>query len=364
MLKSTLYAHPPNIPGDRSKSEALEISNSVYQGVVFGPTLWNIFFQEVSIPVHNNDCEDFQYADDNTVSRVYPRASLNDDIIVSMKECQVSCHQWGAEHRIVFDKSKEFFMVLSAGLSDHSGGFGEPFKNLGVLMDSSLLMDDYISNLVNRCNWQISIFSRCVSFFSECVLVDLYKAYLLPVIEYGIPAYFHCCPSRLSKIDAIQNRFLSLLRIAEDVLLLKYNLAPLCYRRRWAIFGLLFKIAERRAPRLLNDMFTLQSDIIKSSSVSVSTRSSLRKHRLALCDPRMELTIATYGVSKDLDIFIRSIFGQVSEFNKIAPEIIDNSPTVHIFQRKLQAAYKEKIRFPKQLHSRNDSSRSSINIYY
>ena len=96
------------------------------------------FFQDISIPIADNLCLGYQFADDVTSSRIYSNPNYACDsatIIDSLKLCQSSCHKWGAEHQVVFDGSKEFFMVLSSSISE---SFGEPFKNLGVTMDPSL----------------------------------------------------------------------------------------------------------------------------------------------------------------------------------------------------------------------------------
>ena len=121
-------------------------------------------------------------------------------------------------------------MVLSSSISE---SFGEPFKNLGVTMDPSLSMKTYITKIVNICCWQLSLFRRCLSFFNGPTMVRLYKAYIWPKLEYGIPAYFHCSPD----LDDMRSKFLSLLGISNKEALLTYNIAPLAFRRKWSMFG-------------------------------------------------------------------------------------------------------------------------------
>ena len=320
------------VSGNRSKP--LAISNSVYQGVVLGPLFWNLFFQDISIPIVSNLCQDFQFADDVTTSRVFDADFV--DILPVMKLCQNSCHKWGAEHQVVFDHSKEFFMILSSTSAD---SYGDSFKNLGVLMDSQLSMKSYISKVVNTCRWQLSIFRRCLSFFDCSTLVRLYKAYVWPIIEYGIPAYFHCCHTTLVDIDNIQNTFLSLVGISAEVALFKYNMAPLFYRRKWSMLGLLFKISKGTAPVLFSDLFP--KDV--SLRQGVSTRSSTGRHSLCLVDPRGKVPYL-----KDLDIFSRSLFGLIPEFNSLACSIIDVN-TVSAFQKGLQKLFKEEVK-RKRIH--------------
>ena len=321
-------------------SISLAIANYVFQGGVFGPILWNIFFQDIQIPIVISFCEDFQFADDVTVSRVFPikfgavgSDNGSNSILSELKMCQDNCHKWAAENQIVFDKSKEFFMILA---SSSEQSYGVPFRNLGVFMDPQLSMKEYLTKVANACRWQISILYRCRSFFNTLTLVQLYKAYVWPIMEYGTSAYFHCCDSTLAMLDDIQHKFLRMLDISESIAFLEYNIAPLKLRRKWAMFALLFKIAKGTAPRLLSDLFPKMN---LSNRSGCSTRSNSGRHSLCLEDPRGKLHHL-----KDLDIFTRSLFGLVHEFNALDRSLVDTSPSIKSFQKKLQDVEKEKVR--------------------
>ena len=52
-------------------SEAFEIANSVFQGTVLGPPLWNTFFNDVAIPAASTGGEPATFADDlNVFSKI------------------------------------------------------------------------------------------------------------------------------------------------------------------------------------------------------------------------------------------------------------------------------------------------------
>ena len=45
-------------------SEIMQIENSVYQGTVLGPPLWNSFFSDVAVPASSAGGKEAMFADD------------------------------------------------------------------------------------------------------------------------------------------------------------------------------------------------------------------------------------------------------------------------------------------------------------
>lgn len=338
LFQSYLLGRRLAVVVDGCSSAPLKIGNSVYQGVVLGPFFWNLFFQDFSIPLKEAGFRKFCFADDGNAAKFFPCGTSFSEIFQSASECQSNYWRWGAEHRIVFDKKKEFLVVYSANAKD---AFGEDHRNLGVKCDSQLKMDSYLQDIVKKSKWQLLQFRHCRGYFGVSTLMNLYKSYLLPLIEYGIPAYFHCGILKLQVLDHIQEKFLLMVGISPVDALLKFNLAPLCMRRLWAMLALLYKIATKTAPVLLNDLFELDfHPPIRSSS-----RSSKSRHRLCLLDPREKVS-----GKKDLAIFSKSIYGLVPVFNSIDSALIDltfddkHQPSVKKFQRALQNNFKQTVR--------------------
>ena len=64
------------------------------------------------------------------------------------------------------------------------------FKYLGVTLNSQLTWNDHVKNVVSRANRMFGLI-RTVAFNSSvCAKLCLYKSLVLPVLEYGIPAWF------------------------------------------------------------------------------------------------------------------------------------------------------------------------------
>ena len=67
-----------------SYSDCFEIANSVFQGTVLGPVLWNTFFHDVAAPASSTDGEVAFFADDLTSFKAFAVSIPNDQIISEM----------------------------------------------------------------------------------------------------------------------------------------------------------------------------------------------------------------------------------------------------------------------------------------
>ena len=76
-------------------SMVMVMKNMVYQGTVWGPWLWNTFFQDAAPVLRNHDCQEIVFVDDLNAFKVYDRDTPNDHIYADLKDVQQDLHQWG-----------------------------------------------------------------------------------------------------------------------------------------------------------------------------------------------------------------------------------------------------------------------------
>ena len=62
-------------------SEVIDLTDTVFQGTVLGPTLWNVFFQDVTSAATAHGGEEQKSADDLSISKPYPLEVSNDRAI-------------------------------------------------------------------------------------------------------------------------------------------------------------------------------------------------------------------------------------------------------------------------------------------
>ena len=118
------------------ESNAFRMFNMTFQGTVWGPALWNLFFADAPLAMRRCGFQEIIFADDLNAFREFLNAVSNDFIINQLLRCQHELHEWGAANGLTFDPGKESFHVLA-----HDDHFGDAFRLLGVTYDVQLRMD-------------------------------------------------------------------------------------------------------------------------------------------------------------------------------------------------------------------------------
>ena len=298
------------------------LSNSVFQGTVWGPPLWNCFYSDSSIAVAKHAFLDIVFADDLNCTKAFPSSMPNSEILDDIKQCQTEVHRWGGANRVEFDPSKESCHVLH-----RSRGDGENFKILGVSFDKALVMHDACRELAVDAGWRLKTLLRCRRFHTKAEMFRLYKAQILSFIESRTAGIHFAAPSNLSCVDKIQRRFLSEMHVSEAEALISWNLAPLPCRRHIAMLGFLYKVAWGLAPQCLCELFERKA----APSYTGHLRGLSLRHAWQFKEP-----IETMG-GRYTDAVARSAFGLTTIWNKLPTEVV-SCPSIKLFQRRLQSA--------------------------
>ena len=281
-------------------SDSFPLSNMTYQGTVWGPPLWNLFFADAPLAVRKCGFQEIIYADDLNAFRCFLNSVSNEFVLSQLRRCQFELHEWGAANSVTFDAEKESFHVIS-----RSDSHGNPFKLLGVQFDLQLTMNEACSECAVEGHWRLSSLLRSRRFFALKDLALHYKSHILSYIEYRTPAITHAANVHLNLVDSVQKRFLRNINLTSFVALHQINLAPLSCRRDIANLGIIFRAVTKRGPLQLRSLFRLSSSSLRSSPRRPS-------HRYQVID-----TTRVLG----RDYLDRSTFGYVAVFN-ILPECV------------------------------------------
>jgi len=289
-------------------SESFDLSNMVFQGTVWGPTLWNMFYEDARRAVNEVFFKEIIYADDLNAYRAFTKDTSNEHMFACMRLCQKELHDWGKANQVSFDPAKESFHVLArAGLQA-----GKDFKFLGVTFDATLAMDRAVSEVVVQAGWKLKTLIRTRRFYTDAELISLYKAHMLSYLEYRTPAIYHAKRDALQKIDRIQSKFLNECGVDEITALMEFNLAPLAARRDIAMLGLIHRTMLGKGPLHFKDLFA-------------------RGSNGRLVDPRQSI---------GGELVKRSALGLVAIYN-LLPERCTRLKSVNMFQKELQTILKE-----------------------
>ena len=166
--------------------------------------------------------------------------------------------------------------------------------------------------------------------FDRDSLVSLYKAQVLPTLEFPTPAVYHCTATTLDELDRVQKRFLKTVGLTNEEALLRYNLAPLQTRRDLAMLGLIHRTTLGQGAEHFQKWFFLDT----RPGHLYATRHQEKKHDKQLWD---------YLDGNHSELLRRSAFGLTHTYNSL-PQSAVNSTTVRAFQRFLQKDLKEKVK--------------------
>jgi len=147
-------------------SDDFEIANTVFQGTVLGPLLWNVFFADIQVPASSTGGQESVFADDLSVFKKFDRFVSNDEISRDMHVCRVRVHKWGRVNRVEFDPGKEHVIILHP-----IDGAGDPSKFLGCLFDCKLLMNQVVDKIFSQVRFKIKAILRTRQHYDAKALI-------------------------------------------------------------------------------------------------------------------------------------------------------------------------------------------------
>ena len=293
----------------------IQLKNMIYQGTVWGPWLWNMFYEDARLALRAHNFVEVVFADDLNAFRASPMKTPNTQLMDANKACQAELHAWGRASQVEFDPKKESTHVVS-----HVCPEGNNFKILGLNFDCRLTMSDAIEDLVGEMRWRIKAIMRARRFHSTTAMVHMYKAKVLSYAECKTAAIYHACDTAISQLNRLQDGLLAELCISREDALLEYNLAPLESRRDIAMLGLIHRCTLGNGPEHFRDFFK------PATTPRRNTRSGCRLHSKQLMDIRDR---------PFLEIERRSVLGLIRVYNRLPQDIID-ADNIKIFQRNLK----------------------------
>ena len=317
LLSSWLEDRSATVIVDGTRSAPFLLRNSVFQGTVLGPPLWNAFFESARQPVNQCGYKEAVFADDLVAHKVFESGASDRMLEDSMKECQAALHRWGAANRVCFDAGKEQMIII-----DKQRPSGESFKMLGVLFDTRLSMAKAVHQIAGQARSRLRCLLRLRRFYSRRDMVIFYKSQVLSYVEFATPALYHAHPFLLHSLDDIQDLFLDALGLTPLEALKDFKLAPLNTRRDIAMMGLIHRVVLGIAPVQFNTFIRPAA----GSSLR-SRRSPELRHARQLHDP----------LDGSQGRMVReSVLGLIYPYNLLPQRVVD-AKTTSTFQRHLQS---------------------------
>jgi len=295
-------------------SEIMQIENSVYQGTVLGPPLWNSFFSDVAVPASSAGGKEAMFADDLNVFHTFERHVPLTEVTDILERCRSRVHKWGTTNRVSFDASKEHLVVLHPSLNH-----GPSFKLLGCMVDPDLRMHSCIEQVLSKIRPKVTAILRMRGFYSVPELVQQFKTHIWGLVEMHSGGFFHAASSLLKKLDHVQNRFLRELNVSPCQAFLEFNFAPPSLRRNIGALGLLHKRVLGKAHPTFEKLLPWYTERFPEGRSQGHNKQLYGHH----CEIRCHN-----------NLFFRSIFAVCDVYNNLPQHVVDLK-TIKDFQRYL-----------------------------
>ena len=303
-----------------------EILAGVPQGSILGPLFFLIFINDIPEGIQSNI--NF-FADDTSIFSVMKDSisasiTLNEDLHLISKWA----YSWKMSFNpdpskqateIVFSKKQSNTQLPALTFNDNILTPSDSHKHLGMILDSKLNFKKHLSEKISKANKGIGIIRRLYKFLPRASLVNIYRAFVRPHLDYGDIIYDNSSNATFSQmIESVQyNAALAITGAihgsSRDKLYQELGFESLHDRRWFRKLCFYYKIRHNLCPLYLTELLP----IIKTSCYS------LRLNRAP--------TVPNVRTERFKSTFFPSCS---SNWNQLDPNI-KNSSSIEIFKRAL-----------------------------
>lgn len=216
LLESYLRDRKCFVSSNNNFSATYEATTGVPQGSVLGPLLFSVFVNDVSTVIRHSSF--LQYADD---IKMFMEVREDRDCVLLQRDVD-AFEEWCRENDLKINSSKT--KVVSYTRKTHNIVFPyviqtdllermNRIKDLGVVFDSTLHFSSHVDHIVNAALRTLGSACRITKeFINPCTFLILYSALCRPQLEYASVVWNGICATNSSKIERVQNKFLSIYR--------------------------------------------------------------------------------------------------------------------------------------------------------
>ena len=233
-----------------------------------------MYTKPVGTIVQKHNMTHQSYANDTQGYHVIETPASWPDVSTRTENCVSEISLWMNSNSLKLNQDKfEYILFHPKHRKPHPGDFSLTLsgitylpagkvKNLGVVQDSCLTMEQQISSITRSCYHQIRTISRIRSYINKDTCKMLVSALVTSRLDYantllyGIP---HFLSSRLQRLQNCAAPLVTLTprRAHITPVLKELHWLPADYRPRYKVLLLTYKVLHGQAPSYLSDMLTV-----------------------------------------------------------------------------------------------------------
>lgn len=311
------------------------INYRVPQGSILGPTLFNIYMND--LPTIFKTVAVKMYADDTVLFKSIDLASNIESQMMLINDDLKQLELWCRANKLTINVEKSKCMLFVAPLSRFKNydtatlpdlclngarlTYVNTYRYLGIELDRHLKMEAHLKNIIQKVRPIIYKFSKIRYLIDKPTSILMYKTYVLPNLETGLYLLDNYYKNQVEKLQKIQNRCLRICskrdsRSSAQPLHIAAKLLPLRYRRECYLLNILIR-------KLLKDDGTFTIVVGNSNRARCGSQ-------VAVTFPKSET-------------FKKSVaFETPSLWNKL-PRSLKENPLPWVFKRNIKKYYIEKF---------------------
>ena len=213
-IRSYLCDRKQRVKINDARSEWNLTNIGVPQGSVLGPTLFNVFLNDLFLYMNGSNI--YNYADDNTLS--YVSSSLNDLVgNIERRGCMMT--EWFQMNgmkanpekyqAIIFGKRPKSAVLL--GVSGAQIESQHSVRLLGITIDDDLIFREHALAVCRRAARQVDAMMRVRSFLDEETRRQMYHSFIFSCFTYCPAVWLICSKTSLSQLEKVHCRALRFL---------------------------------------------------------------------------------------------------------------------------------------------------------
>ena len=208
-----------------SFSESSELTCGVPQGSVLGPILFSLYTSDLGKLIESFDIGRQFFADDSQlINSISPEPEVIEAAVRNLESCCLEIKKWMLQNRLKLNDEKTEVIVFgpkekvksvdlnSIRVGDAIIPVAEKVRNLGLILDTELLMTEHINHIVKNCYFHLRRLGKIRKFITKEAANAIAIATVGSRLDYcnscfwGLPAYEI---ERLQKIQNIAARIVS-----------------------------------------------------------------------------------------------------------------------------------------------------------
>ena len=277
-FKSYLHQRQQAVLCNGKLSSFVDISSGVPQGSVLGPFLFISFINDIS-NLAANGCLINLFADDTII---YTSGDSIGGVQSKLQTCLDNICNWYNRNRLVINIEKSKVMIIGSTWQLKSLDFDdfvinyndtplelvERDKYLGIFINSDISWDFHIQNLCKQMHYLLSLLRRLRAILPQNLLLQVYKSYLQPKLDYGLTIYGCTTQENLTLVQRLQNHAARLILGNFDYinfrgikLVKSLGLYTIEERRDSFLATLMFKSIHGLAPAYLCNQAVMNFDV-------------------------------------------------------------------------------------------------------